>query len=108
MAEMLRSGAKMLSYSCPECGSPLFELKSGEIWCAKCQRRVVIIQEGEDESAATTELIWESIERTLIGKLSVTNDLLSAEVEPAKVKELAETVSLILTSLDRLRRMKKD
>ena len=48
MAELLRSGAKMLSQSCPECGSPLFQLKSGEIWCANCQRRVVIVSEGED------------------------------------------------------------
>jgi len=50
MAEMLRQGAKMLSYSCPECGSPLFQLKSGEVWCARCQKRVVIVAEDEDES----------------------------------------------------------
>ncbi|MGD2142812.1 MAG: Sjogren's syndrome/scleroderma autoantigen 1 family protein, partial [Candidatus Bathyarchaeota archaeon] len=40
MAELLRSGATMLSRSCPECDSPLFKLKSGDIVCAKCQRRV--------------------------------------------------------------------
>ncbi|MCW3978334.1 MAG: hypothetical protein NWF12_01175, partial [Candidatus Bathyarchaeota archaeon] len=26
MAELLRSGARMLDKSCPECGSPLFQL----------------------------------------------------------------------------------
>lgn len=107
MAEMLRSGAKMLGYNCPECGSPLFQLKSGEIWCAKCQRRVVIVAEGEDESATTKELLWGSLERTLVEKLSSVNKVLSAEVEPAKVKELAGVVSILLASLERLRRVRK-
>ena len=107
MAEMLRKGAKMLSYNCPECGSPLFQLKSGEIWCAKCQRRVVIVAEDEDESAATMELLWESLEQNLVEKLSSVNSLLSAEAEPAKVKDLAEVVSVLLTSIERLRRIRK-
>lgn len=107
MAELLRSGAKMLSHSCPECGSPLFQLKSGEIWCARCQKRVVIVAEDEDESAATRELLWDSLERTLVEKLSSVNSLLSAEAEPAKMRELAEVVSVLLASVDRLRRIRK-
>jgi len=107
MAELLRSGARMLSYNCPECGSPLFQLKSGEIWCASCQKRVVIVAEDEDESAATRELLWESLERTLVEKLSSVNGLLSAEAEPAKMRDLAEVISLLLSSLDRLRRIRK-
>lgn len=106
MAEMLRSGAKMLSYNCPECGSPLFELKTSEIWCAKCQRRVVIISEDVDESVATRELIWDSVERTLVDKLSIINKLLSNENEPLKMNELAQIISTILTSLEKVRRIK--
>lgn len=108
MAELLRSGAKMLSYNCPECGSPLFELKTGEIWCAKCQRRVVIISEDADESTATKELIWDSLERTLVDKLSVINKLLSTEIEPLKVNELTQAISVILTALEKIRRIKKN
>jgi UPF0148 protein len=107
MAELLRSGAKMLSYNCPECGSPLFELKTGEIWCAKCQRRVVIISEDADEITATRELIWDSVEKILVDKLSVINKLLSTEIEPLKVNELTQTISVILTALEKIRRMKK-
>lgn len=107
MAELLRSGAKMLSYSCPECSSPLFQLKSGEIWCAKCQRRVVIVSEDEDGSAATRGMLWGSLERNLIEKLSSVNELLHEETEPAKVRELVEVVSALLLSLERLRRVKK-
>ena len=36
MADLLRKGATMLSRSCPECGTPLFQLKSGDIVCANC------------------------------------------------------------------------
>jgi UPF0148 protein len=107
MAELLRSGAKMLSYNCPECGSPLFELKSGEIWCANCQRRVVIVPKGEEESAVTRELLWDSLEQTLGDKLSSLNRLLSMETEPARVRELADAVSVLLASLERLRRIRK-
>ena len=107
MAEMLRKGAKMLSYNCPECGTPLFQLKSGEIWCTKCQRRVVIVGEDEDESTATRGLLWESLEHNLVEKISSMNNLLSAEADPAKVRDLAEAVSVLLSSLERLRRIQK-
>jgi len=107
MAELLRSGAKMLSYSCPQCGSPLFQLKSGDIWCANCQKRVVIVPEDEDESAATKEMLWNSLEQTLIDKLSSLNSSLSAETDPKRIRELVEVISVILNSLDRLGRYKK-
>ena len=107
MAELLRSGAKMLSYSCPECGSPLFQLKSADIWCANCQKRVVIVPEDEDESAATKEMLWNSLEQNLIDKLSSLNSSLSTETEPKRVGELVEVISMILNSLDRLGRYKK-
>ena len=107
MAELLRSGAKMLSYSCPQCGSPLFQLKSGDIWCANCQKRVVIVPEDEDESTATKEMLWNSLEQNLIDKLSSLNSSLSAETEPKRIRELVEVISVILNSLDRLGRYKK-
>lgn len=106
MAELLRSGAKMLSYSCPECGSPLFQLKSGEIWCAKCKRRVVIVPESQDESVGAGEPLWESLERNLLAKVSSMNGMLSAESDPQKVKELSDVISSLLASIERLRRLK--
>lgn len=106
MAELLRSGAKMLSYSCPECGSPLFQLKSGEIWCANCHKRVIIIPETEGEVTETKEVLWEVLERNLIAKISSINGLLLAESDPQKVKELSDVISSLLASIERLRRLK--
>ena len=98
----------MLSYNCPECGSPLFRLKSGEIWCARCQKRVIILREGEDEAAVVQrELLWESLEEAILRKLSRLSGLLSEEEEPGRIREIAESISTLLTSLQRLRRLKK-
>lgn len=41
MANLLKEGAKMLSYICPECKVPLFQLKDGIIICPSCKRRAV-------------------------------------------------------------------
>jgi UPF0148 protein len=104
MAELLRSGARMLSHSCPECGSPLFQLKTGEIWCASCQRRVVIVPEGEE---ATAEVQLEPLERALLQKVSSMTGLLARQSEPGELRETAEALNALLASLERLRRIRK-
>ena len=43
MAELLRSGNTMLNYSCPECNSPVFKKKSGELFCPSCNREVILV-----------------------------------------------------------------
>jgi len=48
MAELLRSGATLTDLSCPVCASPLFRLKSGELWCAQCQKKVIVVKEEEE------------------------------------------------------------
>ncbi|UCD46153.1 MAG: hypothetical protein JSV27_04995 [Candidatus Bathyarchaeota archaeon] len=106
MAELLRSGARMLDKSCPECNSPLFQLKSGEIWCANCQRRVVIVQEGE-ESAAEAGMELESLERALVNKIASMRTLIANENEPAKLKEATEVLDSLLSSLEKARRIRK-
>ena len=106
MAELLKSGARMLDRSCPECGSPLFRLKSGEIWCANCQRRVVIVQEGE-EAAVETGLQLEPVERALVSKIASLSALLEGEDDPTRLKETSEALDTMLTSLERLRRIRK-
>jgi UPF0148 protein len=106
MAELLRSGARMLSHSCPECGSPLFQLKTGEIWCASCQRRVVIVPEGE-EAMAEAEIQLEPLERALLQKVSSMTGLLAGQNKPGELRETAEALNALLASLERLRRIRK-
>jgi UPF0148 protein len=55
MADLLRSGNKMLNKSCPECNSPIFQNKQGDLFCPTCNRKVVVIE--NDESANNQEVI---------------------------------------------------
>lgn len=107
MVELLRSGAKMLDKSCPECSSPLFQIKSGEIWCANCQRRVVIVKEGE-EAAAEAGMELESLERTLVKKIASMKTIIADENDPAKLKEATEVLDALLSSLEKTRRIRKN
>jgi len=104
MAEMLRQGAKMLSMSCPECGAPLFQLKTGEIFCPKEKREVKIMKEGEDPERAKQGA---SLERTLQSKLQLLQQRLEAEEDPAEIRELTVTITAILDALSRLKPEKK-
>ena len=106
MADLLRSGAVMLSRSCPECGTPLFELKSGDIVCAKCQRRVVIVPEGE-EATVEAGVRLESVEKVIVEKLVKLGQAMSQESDPETLKVLSELMDSLLGNLERLRASRK-
>lgn len=107
MANLLRSGATMLSYSCPECGSPLFQLKSGEIWCANCQRRVVVAPEGK-ESAIEKGIQLESFEKVMFKKLMFLEELIEKEEKLDRLKLITEVINNTLLSLEKLKRLRKE
>ena len=100
MAEMLRKGAKMLSMSCPECGNPLFQMKSGEVICPRCKREVRILKEGEDATQATRN---DSLEMTLTRKLTVVQGQLEVEQDAGRIRELTETLIVLLDAIHRLK-----
>lgn len=90
----------MLSLTCPECASPLFQLKTGEVYCLSCKREVRILKDGEDAGKAALDA---SLEKTLQAKLQLIHQRLYAETDPIKIKELAETITIILNALKQLK-----
>lgn len=102
MADLLRKGATMLSRSCPECGTPLFQLKSGDIVCANCQRRVVIVPEGE-EATAEAGVRLESVETVIVEKLVKLGQTMSQESDPEALRSLSELMDSLLGNLEKLR-----
>ena len=106
MADLLRKGATMLSRSCPECGTPLFQLKSGDIVCAKCQRRVVIVPEGE-EATAEAGVRLESVETVIVEKLVKLGQTMSQESDPEALRPLSDLMNSLLGNLERLRATRK-
>ncbi|MCD6264064.1 hypothetical protein J7L60_06635 [Candidatus Bathyarchaeota archaeon] len=108
MANLLKSGARMLNRACPVCGTPLFQLPSGEIWCISCDKRVVIVKEGEREGAVLKPLLWEELEETLLMKLREVNMRMRVEEDPEELQRLTRLVSSLLEALEGLKRAKTD
>ena len=86
MAELLRSGNTMLNKSCPECNSPLFKNRKGEIFCPSCNRKVLII-----DKSAQQEI--ENLQKNQITKKSQRlnnkkQDLINQTIETLKEKIL--------------------
>lgn len=107
MADLLKSGAKMLDSSCPVCSTPLFQLQGGEIWCVKCDQRVVILREGEREGAVLKPLLWEEMEDTLLMKLSETNSRMRMEEDPKELQHLVHLASSLLEAFEKLKKAKE-
>ena len=107
MADLLRQGATLTEHSCPACSSPLFKLRSGELWCASCQKRVIIVREGEAEPETTDPTLFSSLETTILSKIQALEQELGEEKDTEKLKNLGATLSTLLENLEKIRRMKK-
>lgn len=69
LAEALLKGWKMIPETCPVCGSPLFETPSGEVVCAVCGTRVILVSSEEEVKVEEDKLVIERIMRTLLRHL---------------------------------------
>jgi len=105
MADALKQGAIMLDLQCPVCASPLFRLRSGEIWCVNCQKRVVIVKEGQDVLSAASDILLGSLEETLLMKLRELDQMLREEKDPQRLGELGLLLSRLLDNLERIWRL---
>jgi len=105
MADVLKRGAVMLDLQCPVCASPLFRLRSGEIWCVKCQKRVVVVKEGEEPITAMSDILLASLEETLLRKLQELDAAMRNEEDPGRLRELNALISGLLDNLEKVRRI---
>ena len=107
MADLLRQGATLTEHSCPACSSPLFKLRSGDLWCASCKKRVIIVREGEPEPEATDPTFFSSLESTILVKIQEIEKELREEKDAEKLQNLGTTLSTLLKNLEKIRKMKK-
>jgi len=105
MADLLKSGATMLFEHCPECSTPLFKIED-DIWCPNCNKRVIIVREGE-EKKVTSMLLLEDIEKTIIIKLQEISNGIRGEMDSSKLLELGEILSKWLEILEKVRNIRK-
>jgi len=105
MSDLLKSGATMLSETCPECKSPLFKVGK-DIICAKCNRPVVIVKASMEEGKIMSGRVLDDLEQTLLSKIGKINSAISSEDDAEKLIQHGKTLAVWLDALDRVRRLK--
>lgn len=104
MAQLIRAGAVLTSYTCPVCGTPLLKLKSGEHYCAKCDKPVVIVRSDEEEIEVSMRYKLMEIRSTIFDKIVTLNEVLkkSTEEDLDKVQEVTRSLLLLLEAFERV------
>ena len=106
MADLLKQGATLTDLSCPACASPIFKLKSGEFWCAKCQKRVILVKEGQTPEEATRPILLSTLETTVLTKIQEIEKRIKEEEDPEQLQKLTTILSNLLDELNKIRKMK--
>lgn len=107
MADLLRQGSTLTDLACPVCVSPLFRLKEGALWCAKCEKKVVVVKEGEEPARTTGSMALDSLEATLLTKIQEVQSKLQNEANADEMQKLGAVLSGLLENLEKTRRVKK-
>jgi UPF0148 protein len=106
MADLLRQGATLTDLSCPVCASPLFRLKDGTLWCAKDEKKVIVVKEGEEpETTATTA--YDKLEATLMAKVNDIQNKIQQTDNVDELQKLSTALSELLSNLEKIQKMKK-
>lgn len=108
MADLLRQGYTLTDLSCPVCASPLFRLKDGTLWCAKDEKKVVIVKEGEEppkQAAASTA--YDKLEATLLVKMKELQGKIEKTEDVEELQKLSVALSELLNNLEKIKNMKK-
>jgi UPF0148 protein len=107
MADLLRQGSTLTELPCPACSSPLFRLKDGNLWCEKCEKRVIVVKQGEEPSKVTGSMALESLEATLLAKVQEVQDKMQRTENIEQLQKLGTTLSGLLENIERIRKVRK-
>jgi UPF0148 protein len=108
-ANLLLQGATLTDLSCPVCSSPLFRLKDGILWCAKDEKKVVIVKEGEQlpKQAAAPSTAYDKLEATLMAKIQDIQGKIEKTEDMTELQKLTSALSELLNSLEKIKQIKK-
>jgi UPF0148 protein len=108
-ANLLLQGATLTDLSCPVCSSPLFKLKDGTLWCAKDEKKVIIVKEGEElpKQAAAPSTTYDKLEATLLSKINEIQGKIEKTEDMNELQKLTSALSELLSSLEKIKQIKK-
>ena len=107
MADLLRQGATLTELACPACSSPLFRLRNGDLWCAKDEKKVIIVREGEEQTQTASSPVLDKLESTLLTKIQDIQKRIEQTQDMNEIMQLNSTLSGLLDSLEKLKKAKK-
>jgi len=111
MAELLRQGATLTDLSCPNCSSPLFRLQDGMLWCAKDEKKVVVVKEGEQppqpvQAPPKVNTVYDKLEATLMAKIEGIQTKIEKTEDIDELQKLTVALSELLTSVEKIKKIK--
>jgi UPF0148 protein len=112
MANLLLQGATLTDLSCPVCSSPLFRLKDGTLWCAKDEKKVIIVKEGEEPpkeataATSTATAAYDKLEATLLAKVQDLQGRIEKTEDAEELQKLTLALSELLNGLEKIKKMK--
>jgi UPF0148 protein len=107
MANLLRQGSTLTDLACPACATPLFKLKNETLWCTKCQKKVIILKEGEEPTKVTSSMALETLETTLLAKIQEIQNKMQHTENIEELQKLGTALSELLENLEKTRKVKK-
>lgn len=102
MADLFRSGATMLAETCPACHSPLFDV-GGKIYCASCDRNVIILKPGESEEALYVREEFGDMGAQITAKIREILFEISEEKDLDRLNALFSCLKVALECLEKLK-----
>lgn len=107
MADLLRQGSTLTELACPACASPLFRLKDGTLWCAKCEKKVIVVREGEEPAKIKSSIALDTLETTLVTKIQEIQNKMQNTENVEELQKLGAALSGLLENLEKIRKMKR-
>ncbi|RLI30776.1 hypothetical protein DRO48_02530 [Candidatus Bathyarchaeota archaeon] len=104
-ADWLKRGGRMLSSTCPNCGSPLFEI-GGEVWCPRCNQPVLTAENKRLVLEIESLNVLQRVEETLITRIGQVETELRRAKSLRGVRASAHTLYLLLSCLESVRKIK--
>ena len=107
-ANLLLQGATLTDLSCPVCSSPLFRLKDATLWCAKDEKKVVVVKEGEEvpTQTAKSSSAYDKLEATLMAKIQDIQNKIEKTQDAEELQKLTLALSEMLDSIEKIKKMK--
>ena len=83
------------------------QVQSGDLWCAQCKKRVIVVKDEKKSIEATNPLLLINLESTILTKIQEVDGKIRRESDLKELQKLNKILSVLLENLDKIRKMKE-